>query len=146
MPLNNRPPMFTFKTRVRLYHTDAAGILFYSRIYNLAHDAYEEMLRHAGLDVRTIITKSDFLFPFVHSEADYRKMITVGEELEIRVNVEKIGKSSFTLLFRFINSNQEEAAVVKTVSVSVDKKSGQKIPLPEQLLRAILKLESEAVH
>ncbi len=135
--------MYIHKTRIRLYHTDAAGILFFAHIYNLAQDAYEEMLNHIGLDVRTIITKSDFLFPFVHSEADYKKMVTVGEELEIQVTVEKIGKSSFTLLFRFINSKQEEAAVVKTVSVSVDKKTGQKIPLPKQLLSVVSMLENE---
>lgn len=135
--------MFKYKTRIRLYHTDAAGILFYSCIYNLAHDAYEEMLNYAGLDVQTIITHSNFLFPFVHSEADYKKMISVGDELDICVNVEKIGVSSFTLLFRFLNSRQEEAAVVKTVSVSVDKTSGQTIALPGQLLKALEMIENE---
>ena len=36
---------------VRLHHTDAAGVIFCSRLLELAHEAYEALLDEAGLSV-----------------------------------------------------------------------------------------------
>ncbi|MBN2413352.1 acyl-CoA thioesterase [candidate division KSB1 bacterium] len=125
--------MLVYRKTVRLYHTDAAGILYYSHIYTMAHDVYEEMLRKIGLSVSYILNESDFLLPFVHSEADYKDTITVGTELEIRLKVERIGKTAYTLCYFFLNKKGVEVAFVKTVSVAVNKKTLQKIPLPDKL-------------
>ena len=125
--------MFVYRKTVRLYHTDAAGILYYSHIYTLAHDAYEEMLRKIGVSVPYILNESDFMLPFVHSEADYKDTITVGMELDINLKVERIGNTAFTLTYHFLNKKGTEVAYVKTASVSVDKKTLRKIPLPDKL-------------
>ena len=132
--------MFVYRKTVRLYHTDAAGILYYSHIYTMAHDVYEEMLQKIGVSVPYILNQSDFLLPFVHSEADYKNTITVGDELDIHLKVERIGSTAYTLCYHFLNTKGEEVAFVKTVSVAVDKKTKKKIPLPEKLREGLQKV------
>jgi len=132
--------MFVYRKTVRLYHTDAAGILYYSNIYKMAHDAYEEMLKKIELSVFYILNESDFLLPFVHSEADYKGTITVGMELDIHLQVERIGDTAYTLCYHFLDEKGVEVAFVKTVSVSVNKRTLQKIPLPEKLKTGLQKV------
>lgn len=125
--------MYTYKTTVRLHHTDAAGILFFGRIYEMINEAYESMMLSIGQDIREIIFKSEYILPFVHTEADYRSPLTVGDEVEIQMEPEKLGTTSMTLVYHIIKTNGIEAVTARTVSVSVDRKSFTKIPLPEPL-------------
>jgi len=138
--------MFVFHKKVSLYHTDAAGILYYSNIYNMAHDAYEEVLRKIGFSVPYILNESGFLLPFVHSEADYKGTITVGMELEIQLKVERIGTTAYTICYHFLNADGVEVAFVKTVSVAVDRKTMRKIPLPEKLRKGLQKVANGEIE
>ena len=129
--------MYIYKTTVRLHHTDAAGILFFGRIYELINEAYESMMLSIGQDVRAIIFKTDFILPFVHTEADYRSPLTVGDEIEIRIETEKLGTTSMSLVYHIMKTNGTEAVTARTVSVSVERKSFTKIPLPDPLRKGL---------
>ena len=138
--------MLNYRKTVRLYYTDAAGILYYSNIYKMAHDVYEEMLSKIGLSVPYILEESGFLLPFVHSEADYMGTITVGMELDIHLKVERIGNTAYTLCYDFLDAKAVQVAFVKTVSVAVDKKTLQKIPLPEKLRAGLQKVANGEIE
>ncbi len=132
--------MYTHHTQARLYHTDAAGILFYAKIYEITHDAYEEMMEKIGLPVNTIISDCDFILPFVHSEADYLSPIRGGDKLTVQVTAERIGSTAYTLLYTILKHDGTKSATVRTVSVSVDKKKFTKIPLPDKLRAGLEKI------
>ncbi len=138
--------MLVYRKTVRLYQTDAAGLLYYSHIYTMAHDVYEEMLRKIGFSVSFVLNESDFLLPFVHSEADYKDTITVGMELEIRLKVEQIGKTAYTLCYFFLNDKGVEVAFVRTVSVAVNRKTLQKIPLPDKLREGLQRVANGEIE
>jgi 1,4-dihydroxy-2-naphthoyl-CoA hydrolase len=124
--------MFAFRTRVRLHHTDAAGLLFYGNIFMLAHDAYEEFLQTIDLSVADLL-KSEFILPIVHAEADYRKPIGVGKTLMVSVDVLSLGKTSFVLGYRFSDTEDTTIATAQTVHVSMSIETRKKIDLPETL-------------
>ena len=124
--------MHLFETNIKLYQTDAAGILFFSRLFEIAHDAYQDLLEKANINLSEILKNTHFLTPIVHAEADYRMSLEVGDNIEVRITVEKIGRSSYILSYDILRNNQI-AGLVKTVHVSLDKRSGEKISIPERL-------------
>ncbi len=40
--------MFTYKTKISLHDTDAAGIIFFANQFKIVHDAYEDLLESFG--------------------------------------------------------------------------------------------------
>jgi len=125
--------MFKMNSSVRLSDSDAAGILFFGNYFRLAHDAYEAFMESIGFSLSDMITKADFLILIAHTEADYEKPLRLGEKLAVELTVEEIGQTSFVLSHRLKDAQNDVAAMVKTVHVTVDKKNGGKIPLPEKL-------------
>jgi acyl-CoA thioester hydrolase len=66
------------------------------------------------------------------AECDYRLPAHFGDELEIRLNVAEIGRSSFTLVYEVVKVGDERlVANGKTVMVSYDYTAGASTPLPE---------------
>ncbi|MBN1467029.1 acyl-CoA thioesterase [candidate division KSB1 bacterium] len=127
---------FEYKTRVRLHQTDAAGILFHSKIFELAFDAYAEFLHAHGVSVSAIIHTADYTMPYIHAEADYLAPLTVDDPVTIVMRVEKIGATSFTLTYD-LSADGRLVGRVKTAHVTVSKETGQKIPLPDAIRRSL---------
>ena len=64
------------------------------------------------------------------AECDYRAPAFFGQELEVRVNVADIGRSSFTLVYDIVNvETQQRLAEAKTVLVAYDYARGVSKPL-----------------
>jgi YbgC/YbaW family acyl-CoA thioester hydrolase len=90
---------FTFSTSVRFQDIDPAGVLFFGRIYDYLHHAYEEFWGSAGVDRAWFFAGAPFLVPIVHSEADYKAPFRHGETVSVTIDVEKVGRASFTLRY-----------------------------------------------
>lgn len=129
--------MIRYQTKIRLHDTDAAGVLFFGSQFKIAHDAYEVFLTQIGYPIHSFISDSDYFLPIVHANADYFAPLQVGDDLSISVGVEKIGSSSFTLRYIFESSDSVTVGEVRTVHVSADKSTRQKIPLPGGLRSAL---------
>ena len=90
---------FAFTTNVRFQDIDPAGVLFFGRIYDYLHLAYEEFWVSAGVDRAWFFAGAPFLVPIAHSEADYKAPIRHGESVTIAIGVERVGKASFALRY-----------------------------------------------
>jgi 1,4-dihydroxy-2-naphthoyl-CoA hydrolase len=128
--------IFSYSTQIQLHHTDAAGIIFYSRLFDLAFEAFTAFLEHLGISVAHIIRESSFLMPYVHAEADFLRPLGVGDVATFEICVDAIGTSSFVLSYTVLSSG-EMAARLKTVHVTIDKITKKKIALPEKLGNAL---------
>ena len=124
--------MHLFETSIKLYQTDAAGLLFFSRLFEIAYDAYQDLLERSQLRLSEILKNEHFLTPVVHAEADYRVPLEAGDHVEVKITVANIGRSSCTLLYDIVKNNQI-AGKVKTILVCIDKRFGEKISMPERL-------------
>lgn len=137
--------MTSFKTLrvVRLRDTDAAGVIFFVNYFNFAHETYELFLEEIGYSPRRIIQQESFLLPIVHAESDYHQMIGLEDKITIVLNVNRIGKTSFTLVYDYFLENQELVGSVKTVHVCMDKTTLKKRPIPEDFQQALKKYKKE---
>lgn len=120
---------------VRFQDVDPAGVLFFGRIFDYGHQAYEEFWSAAGVDRAWIFSGAPFLIPIVHSEADYRGVIRHGERIDVRVDVTRVGRASFHLGYRVTGPGGEGdlRAEVKTVHAFVERGTMKPTPIPDDL-------------
>jgi len=72
------------------------------------------------------------------AECDYRAPAHFGDELEVRLNVAEIGRSSFVLVYEIVAvAGDRVIATGKTVMVSYDYEAGKPAPLSAEA-RALL--------
>ena len=75
------------------------------------------------------------------AECDYRSPAHFGDELEVRLRVGEIGRSSFTLVYEVVQAGSDRlVASGKTVMVGYDYAAGSSVPLPaatRQLLERV---------
>ncbi len=120
---------------MRLYDIDAAGILFYGHLFRHAHDAFESFMASIGFPLDEIIRRGDYLLPLVHAEADYLIPLRHGDAVRVELSVARLGDSSFTLAYRFLDGQGQLRARARNVHVHLapDQASSAPLPLPLRL-------------
>ncbi len=117
---------FSFTTAVRFQDIDPAGVLFFGRIYDYLHLAYEEFWASGGVDRAWFFAGAPFLVPIAHSEADYKAPIRHGESITVAIEVERVGRASFTLRYRVTGPGGAEdlRALARTVHAFTTRAEG----------------------
>ena len=128
--------MIKVKRKIQFHHCDPAGIMFYSRIFDFCHSAYEELINQVELE-EDYWQNEIFVVPIIKSEAQYLVPISYDEEITIELTVNNIRNSGFELNYKCINEEEETCALVKTVHVFIDAESWEKIEI-DPLVRSEL--------
>ncbi len=131
--------MFRYETKIRLYDTDAAGILFFAAQFRLVQEAFEEFLEKYHMPLNKILTKKDYLLPFVHAESDFLQPLYAGDNIEITLKCIRTGTTSFTIGHQILK-NGTPAGSGNTVHVTMDRKTKEKIELPAEIKKLISNL------
>jgi 1,4-dihydroxy-2-naphthoyl-CoA hydrolase len=130
--------MLNFKKRISFYDCDPAGILFYGRIFELCHSAYEDLIR--SFDLKTNYWNNDeYAVPIIHTEGEYLLPLKPGDEVTVEVTVSKLKESSFELSYACKNAKGEITNQVKTVHIFVDKKKWKKTPIIDEVRTGLQK-------
>ena len=132
--------MFTYKTKIRLHDTDAAGIIFFANQLKIVHDAYEDLLDEFGWSFQKMLKSTDFFLPIVHAEATYKTPVLVGDKIVVAIKVAHIGKTSFAFEYT-LKRGSTLVGTAKTVHVTINQKTRKKIPLPLLLRKALEKYQ-----
>jgi len=101
---------FTTRRRVEFRDTDAAGIVHFSAFLLWMESAEHELLRAAGL--RVIDRGPDGIdasWPRVSVSCDFSGPIRFGDEVDVAVSVEKVGRTSVTYGFAFTHEGRAVA-------------------------------------
>lgn len=121
---------------VRLHDVDAAGVMFFARLFVHAHDAYEDFMARQSLELEKLIGAGTRL-PLVHASADYLLPLRHGERVSVALEVEKLGRTSFTVAYA-LRCGDELRARLQTVHVFLAGQGGVPSPLPEEIRQRLL--------
>jgi len=127
----------TFEFTINLRHVDSAGVVFFARFFELAHDAYERFMEELGHPLPADMAHSDLILPIVHAHSDYHGFLRLGDRVRITISVEKISTRSYGLVYAFSLGDGASCATVRTVHVAVDPAQGRAVQLPESLRAAL---------
>ncbi|GAB1443615.1 hypothetical protein MASR2M39_24570 [Ignavibacteriales bacterium] len=130
--------MFASEEYVSFSDCDPAGIMFFSRAFEKAHNAYEKFLFENGLG--DYFGKEEIVIPILNACSDFKKPIYAGESITVNVTLAESKENSFSLLFTIITDTGDVAALVKTVHLCVLKENFKKCNIPNDLKNALLKL------
>lgn len=129
--------MFRYHETVHLQDTDATGVIYFSNQLKFALQAFEEFLKPSPFSLKDLMN-SAYLIPIVNVEANYFSPLTVDDDLEVILILERIGASSFTIKYDFFNvTSGKHAGDAKITHVVTLKETQRSTPIPSDL-RVIL--------
>ena len=128
---------FTTNLTVRFAHVDAAGIVYFSRIFEFCHAAYEELLSACGYPLPEFFKSLGWGMPLVHAEADFKRPLRLGDCITVGIQLLSVSTSAFTLNFTLCDQHSTLLASVQHVHVAIDLSTRDKKPLPEAFIQSL---------
>jgi acyl-CoA thioester hydrolase len=130
---------------VKLEHRVAWGEMdAFGHVNNANYLRWFESARIAYFEKVAVSTRAQDASPWVpilaRATVDFRKPVTYPDTVTLEATVTKFGNTSFTMAYRATSATLGLVAEGEGVVVVLDA-SGQKVPLPEALRRAIEALE-----
>lgn len=136
---------YEYAFTVRLHDIDGAGIVFFARIQQLAHDAYEEFLASLGHSIAGYIEEGRYIIPIGSVEADYRRPLRQGERIRVRVSLMEMTGSSYRVRLVLLGPGDDLRAEVRMRCVAVLRATMRPTAIPPDLRQALATfLESPA--
>ena len=104
--------LFQYRCKLGFSQVDAGGVIFCSRLIDLAHEAYEAFLDELEFSINYIISSTEFLIPIVSVTAEFKKTMRLGDTFEIEIIPKQKGNHSFQIDYMFYDSNSILSATV----------------------------------
>lgn len=121
---------------VAFQEVDAAGILFYARIFDYFHDAYVGLLRDRGAPLESALRDGSWVAPLNRAEAEYLRPLRFGDAIDVVVAAVRMQETEYAVEYR-VEVGGEVAAVGRTRHVSVDPATFRRAPVPSMLREAL---------
>ena len=129
------PATSTFQSEklIRFHHCDPAGIVFYPQYFVLFHELLEDWFnRGLGLNYADFVSKERRGLPTAHIDCDFRAPSKIGETVQMRLGVNKIGTSSVTLAVS-VHAGDAVRVTATQVLVLISLEDGAVLPIPVDL-------------
>ena len=88
---------FSYARRIHFPDTDAAGVVFFANYLAIAHEAYEEALAAAGINLSTFFADTGTVVPIAISEAEYLRPLVCGDKVRVSLTPNELTAHSFEL-------------------------------------------------
>jgi 4-hydroxybenzoyl-CoA thioesterase len=124
--------MFTTSILVRFGDLDPAGIAYYPRLVNFLHESFEDFfVGHVGRPYPEVY-REGIGFPTVKVEMEFLSPVHYGDQVAIRVTVEKVGRSSVQIRYE-ASVDGHPVFRARNVAVVVDMRTFKPMALPAWL-------------
>lgn len=126
---------FTYSRTIRFADTDAAGVVYFANYLSICHEAYEEALLEAGIELNRFFGESGVIIPISRAESDYLRPLRCGDKIEVELSSEQTRESEFVLHYKVFIATPARKLTAKgrTTHVCIDSSTRQRTPLPEKL-------------
>lgn len=134
------PAGFSCPLTARFQDCDAAGILFYARVFDYFHDAYVAFLATTAHPLPATLAARKVIAPMRHTEADYLRPIRFGDAIAVELVKARFEGSVLTLGYRVLGADGAPAAIGQTVHVWVDAATFKRAAPPSDLVEAFSRM------
>ena len=110
---------FSYLRTIHFPDTDAAGVVFFANYLVICHEAYEEALGAAGIELKTFFADTGVVVPIIKSEAEYLRPLACGEKIRVGVHPDLLTEATYAVRYEVIRLGAVEklAARVRTEHV-----------------------------
>lgn len=132
---------FAYPRTIHFPDTDAAGVVFFARYLFICHEAYEEALAAAGINLATFFADTGLVIPIAKSEATYLRPLACGDRVSVELTPARLSENSFALDYVIWKlppaasaaTAPKRAAVARTEHVCIDSRTRDRRALPAAL-------------
>lgn len=126
---------FTYQRTVHFPDTDAAGVVYFANYLSMCHEAYEEALGAAGINLKTFFADNRVIVPISKSNADFLRPLHCGDKLRITAKPVPQEADSFAVEYEMFRTGPVDklAASVRTFHVCIRADTRERTPLPAAL-------------
>jgi 4-hydroxybenzoyl-CoA thioesterase len=137
-------PVYRRPFKVMFQHCDPAGIVFYPRYFEMINATVEDFFEEAvGVSFAAMHGERDFAIPAAHVAVDFRAPSRLGDVLDVRLSIERLGRSS--LAFGLAADGPGGRALDATLTiVHVRKADMRPAPWPEDIRARLVALSEGA--
>lgn len=130
--MSDKKKSFVTQLQVRFGDVDPAGIVYYPKVYDYIHEAFEDLWNvHVGLRYYYLVSEERLGFPLVHSEVDFKQPLRFGDRPLVRITCSKIGTSSLVLRYR-LSVDEQLCVDAKMTVVCVALDGLSSVPIPDE--------------
>ncbi len=125
---------FRFVQPVRFAHVDAAGIVFYPRYFEMLNATVEEYFaQELGVSFAEMHLERGLGVPTVSLNATFMAPSRLGDLLENRLTVDRVGRSSMDITVTMVCGDSKRIEV-KVTLVCMDVAAGKSVAWPDDML------------
>jgi acyl-CoA thioesterase FadM len=129
---------FVQQRRLNWGEADPAGTIYAPRAIDFAIQAIEALWQEAaGLSFNDFYARHGLGAPWVHTSCEFEKPLRAGEAFELRIALERIGRSSLSWIGEATRPDGEPLFRLKLVSVIIDAKCGEARGIPDTIRNAL---------
>jgi 1,4-dihydroxy-2-naphthoyl-CoA hydrolase len=121
----------SYQRTVHFADTDAAGVVFFANYAAICHEAYEESLAAAGINLSEFFRDMGIVVPVSKCESEYLRPLLCGDRVRVDLRPKALSDNSFEISFELtrLGPPDKVAARVRTEHVCIDSKTRARRPL-----------------
>lgn len=128
---------FSYSRTVYLGDTDAAGVIYFTRLMNICHEAYEESLAQVGINLQQFLTNSTVAIPIVKAQVNFFEPMFCGDKLLVKLVPQQLSDHKFAIDYQIFSAiaSAQTLAQGNTVHVCINPKTRSRVYLPDSIIQ-----------
>lgn len=126
---------FSYIRTVYLADTDAAGVVYFARVMNICHEAYEESLHEVGINLQQFLINSTVAIPIVEANVNFFQPMFCGDRLLVELVGKQLSEHKFALDYQIFSAKVSKSVLAKcsTVHVCINPQTRSRANLSESI-------------
>lgn len=117
---------------MRFQDVDHAGIVFFAKLYEYCHIAYEDFVEEVlGLGPHDFFEVKQFGAPLVATRSEHVHPLYHGDKLIVEAHVSKLGRSSMTMAYIIKNQDGVTTCRVWMTHAFITRQGFKSMPIPD---------------
>lgn len=91
---------FSYQRTLHFSDTDAAGVVYFTNLLSICHEAYEASLAASGISLPDFFRNTEEAIPIVHASIDFRHPLCCGDQITVEFIPQVQSESEFTIAYQ----------------------------------------------
>jgi len=122
---------FVYQRTIRFQDTDAAGVVYFANLLPICHEAYEESLVAAGIELKSFFQNPAAAIPIVHASVDFLRPMVCGDRLLVHLTPQPLTGQTFEIHYAITRTGTEQRisnALTRHICINPQTRSRQDLP------------------
>jgi 1,4-dihydroxy-2-naphthoyl-CoA hydrolase len=95
---------FAYPRKIRFQDTDAAGVMYFSHMLDICHEAYEESLEASNIRLQDFCQGRVLALPITHAEVDFHRPLVSGDMVTVILLPHQLKSTEFEISYQVLLS------------------------------------------